>query len=397
MALKSEPLTVAEFTEGIKEFLENNFAFQNVQIRGEISNWKEYRSGFFFALKDDEAVLNCKMWSSYAASLKFSPKDGDEVVVFGSISVYAPRGEYSLVVKSIQPYGEGQAMRELRELVEKLRKEGIFDPSKKRPIPRFPKRIGLICGAHSAAEADLWKNIQRRWPIAEIVEFPSLVQGKEAPKSLLEAFLRAETAELDTLIIARGGGSNEDLSAFNDETLVRAIAERHTPVISAVGHEIDVTIVDLVADLRVSTPTGAAEAATPDQYAIREGLLDYSDRLKGAMLLNLTKRREKVSMIASRPFFKDPMAAYAKTKERVANLELRLKNGYNRVLVAKANRIDVLRSRFEAMNPKKVAERGYSITQTESGKIITSKEDIKAGETIKTIVRDGIITSKVIE
>lgn len=380
----------------IKSKIDGDEELHNVYVKGEISNWKSYNSGFFFDLVDEKkSVIPCILWSDNYLYLPFEPKNGDEVIALGSVSVYVGRGRYNFTVKTLEKFGQGAALLALEALKKKLQAEGLFDISRKKPIPEFPKSIGLIVGDKSAAEADLIKNISRRWPLCEILVFPSLVQGKDAPKELLKALRRAETTEIDILIIARGGGSNEDLSAFNDETLARELYACTIPCISAVGHEIDTTLIDYVSDLRVSTPTGAAEAATPDQQEIRAVLLGAEDALNTAMKNLLSKKRDQLNSLSARPFFKNPSSNYAKAKEEVQQLSKRLEMSLGHLFEMSRNQVRSLSSRLDALNPRNVISRGYSMTTDERGNIVTSVKQIAEGDTLKSVLKDGTITSKV--
>ena len=380
----------------IKSKIDGDEELHNVYVKGEISNWKSYNSGFFFDLVDEKkSVIPCILWSDNYLYLPFEPKNGDEVIALGSVSVYVGRGRYNFTVKTLEKFGQGAALLALEALKKKLQAEGLFDISHKKPIPEFPKSIGLIVGDKSAAEADLIKNISRRWPLCEILVFPSLVQGKDAPKELLKALRRAETTEIDILIIARGGGSNEDLSAFNDEALARELYACTIPCISAVGHEIDTTLIDYVSDLRVSTPTGAAEAATPDQQEIRAVLLGAEDALNTAMKNLLSKKRDQLNSLSARPFFKNPSSNYAKAKEEVQQLSKRLEMSLAHLFEMSRNQVRSLSSRLDALNPRNVISRGYSMTTDERGNIVSSVKQIAEGDTLKSVLKDGTITSKV--
>ena len=391
-------LTVTTVNTLIKYKLEGDSDLRDLTVKGEISNWKRYRSGVFFDLVDGKgSVLSCTIWSDSLLYLTFEPKDGDEVIAYGNISVYAPRGRYSLQVRNLQLFGQGAALLALEALKKKLAAEGLFDPSRKRAIPRFPKAIGIIVGRDSAAEADLLRNIKRRWPLADIYDFPAQVQGADAPKSVIKAILKAQTYPIDTLIVARGGGSNEDLSAFNDEQLVRTLAACKIPTISAVGHEIDITLIDYVSDLRVSTPTGAAEAATPDQEEIREQLLNCEDQLKSKIKTKLSNYRDKLKSISSRPFFQNPGSMYQRTSADVTHLKESLELAMRHLLELRIKRIESLEARLKSINPENVIKRGYSLTMDESGMAITSAKNVKPGQTLKTKLKDGIIVSKVTE
>lgn len=391
-----EPLSVSALNALIKDALEHNGAFQRIRVKGSISNWKEYRSGVFFDLVDERgSTLSCMIWNEAASRLSFDPHDGEEVIAFGSIMVYAKRGRYSLTVYSLEQAGLGARLLALEALKKKLAAEGLFDETRKKPIPSFPKTIGIIVGAKSAAEADLVRNINRRWPIAAIHEFPSLVQGEDAPRSLQKALLSAIEAKVDILIIARGGGSTEDLWAFNDESLARLLASCPLPSISAVGHEIDTTLVDYVSDLRVSTPTAAAEAATPDQNEIKERLIGYEADLKTGLERALDLKKKALTNLSERPFFKNPAAHYEVLLKTVASLEERLCLAARHLTQRKEDAVRVLSAKMKALDPQNTIKRGYSVLSDEKGNVITSVEHIDEGETIRTSLSDGFVYSTV--
>lgn len=395
---KNSYLSVSALNNIIKSKLESDYDLKGIYVKGEISNWKVYRSGVFFDLKDENgSTLSCIIWSNNAERLDFTPKDGDEVLVYGNITVYAQRGRYSLQVFTIQLFGKGSSLLALEALKRKLAKEGLFDLSRKRAIPKMPNNIGIIVGKDSAAESDLRRNILRRWPIANLYIFYAQVQGKESPASIKKALAESEQYPLDVLIVARGGGSNEDLSSFNDESLVRAFAAAKVPFISAVGHEIDVTLIDYVADLRVSTPTGAAEAATPNQDDIRYLLANYENSLNENMLDKINFYKEKVASLSRRSFFLNPKSIYGNCKEKLANKEDELIKSIKQKISNYRNSIETYSERLKAMNPDNVVKRGYSMTLDENGVPIISKKSVKEGQVLKTKVKDGIITSRVIE
>ena len=312
------------------------------------------------------------MFATYANKLAFDPKDGDEVVVLASVDVYTARGTYQLIAYEMNEIGQGEMLLQLEILKKALQKEGLFDVSRKWEINIYPRAVGVITAKNGAAVRDIVTNIKRRYPIADIYVFPSAVQGESAPKELLKAFQKSQEYDLDTLIIGRGGGASEDLSAFNDETLVRAIANSKMPVIAAVGHEIDVTLVDYVADKRASTPTGAAELATVDMREIIQNFQDSIDTMNRAL-------REQV----------DDM------KDDVASLSEELQEAIQDKLDYLAREIKGRKDQLEALNPKQVLSRGYSISMNEKGQVVSSVKDVKPGEKIKTSLKDGSVTSTV--
>lgn len=413
-------LSVSELNARIKYLLEGDEGLGSVFLRAEISNFKVYPSGHaYFTLKDEGSMISAVMWASSLAYLKFRPDNGDKVLVHGKITVYPPKGNYQLTVASMQKDGEGEERKRLRELALKLKKEGLFDESRKRALPLIPKRIAIIAGRGSAGMRDIEVNLAKRWPLAEVLAFPSLVQGKEAPAELIENLEKAKKAKPDVLIIGRGGGSSEDLGAFNDEALVRALSSFPVPSISAVGHEIDVTLTDLVADRRVSTPTAAAIACVPDQYEVMQRLDDMERKIDSEMSSVLNLARERVEKYLSKPYFKNPKALYSNEMEKLNGIGARLDNGMKNILELKGKelsyassrlkplsisrlglckeRLKSLDSRLEALNPEKVLNRGYSITLTSDGKPLRSKKQLSVGETIRTRLKDGIIVSKITE
>ena len=366
-----------------------------VSVRGEIASYKEYPSAIYFDIKDQKSTLTCVMWGSYASRLTFSPKVGDEVVVFGSITLYAQKGRYQFNALSLSLFGKGEALLALQALKEKLQKEGLFDQSRKKEIPSFPTSIGIIVGKDSAAEADLKTNIHRRWPLTELHIYHALVQGKNAPEDIVKALNQASNDKLDTLILARGGGSNDDLDAFNDERVVRAFAAISIPKIAAVGHEIDFTLVDYVADKRVSTPTGAAEAATPDQNEIYMGLLDTESSLISYMKGRIQKEETKLLSLANRPIFLNPSLMYEKGEEKLEALKKRMELSFRNVLLRKEGKLDTLESKLNGLDHHKLLDRGYSLVYNDEGNIVKSVKDVKVGSKIVTRLKDGKITSVV--
>lgn len=368
-------LTVTDINTYVKAVLSSDERLKFVRIKGEISNFKAYPSGhFYFSLKDNDSTISAVMFNNYAKRIAFSPKNGDEVIVLASIDAYVPRGSYNLNVFEMEEVGLGQQLVELEKLKRKLAEEGLFDESRKRPINIYPKAIGVITAPNGAAVRDIVTNIKRRYPIADIYVFPSLVQGEQAPAELLKAFYESQKYDLDTLIIGRGGGASEDLSAFNDEKLVRAVSTSKMPIIAAVGHEIDTTLIDFIADKRASTPTGAAELATVDIREIKKEF-NYS-------LLTMEQ------------------ALTSKVEEKKEDIEL-LKEELNDSLIEKVDNqkieVEHLKAQLEILNPKNVLSRGYSISVDESGKSITSVKNIKKESTIRTILKDGEVISRVTE
>ena len=367
--------SVQDINKYIKNVLTTDENLRFIYVKGEISNYKKAATGhIYFSLKDNESIINAVMFNNYASKLIFEPKTGDEVIVLASIDTYVARGSYQLFIYEMNLKGQGSILEELEKLKKQLAKEGLFDEDRKRKINIYPSNIGIITAKNSAAIKDLTYNILRRYPVANIYFFPSSVQGENAPKELLEAFKKSQEYPLDTLIIGRGGGASEDLSAFNDEALVRAVATSKMPVIAAVGHEIDSTLLDYVADKRASTPTGAAELATVDQREIIQKMTFFMTDMQSTLLNKVNDMEEDIS--------------YYKT-----NLGNTLKNR----LINYQTRLDGERKRIEALNPLKVLARGYSIVKNKSGHVITSIKEVNISDTLYTTLKDGTLASEVKE
>lgn len=367
--------TVQQLNEYIKNVFSRDENLRFILVKGEISNFKIASNGhMYFSLKDAKSQISAVMFNDAARFLNFTPKNGDEVIVVASVSVYEVRGTYQLYIKQMEKRGLGQLLVELEELKKKLAAEGLFDERKKRKINLYPENIGIISALNSAALEDILTNLKRRYPIANLYVFPSAVQGDNAPKELLKAFHLAQEYPLDTLIIGRGGGSSEDLSAFNDETLTRAVSSSRMPVIAAIGHEVDFTLVEYAADARASTPTGAAEKATVDKREIEQYLFESEERLKELLKNNLNKVIENVEDIS-----KD------------------LDEAINRKLSDYQTAIKNLESRLISLNPKQILKRGFSILTNSDGKVITSYKDVEPGDKIKNTLIDGDVYSEVKE
>lgn len=365
--------TVSDVNRYIKSLITNDQNLKFIYVRGEISNFKPGANGhLYFSMKDKECLINVAMFNNYARTLTFVPKNGDEVVILASADVYPARGSYQLLAYEMNQVGQGDILLELEKLKKQLQAEGLFEQSRKRPINIYPKAIGIITAKNSAAIKDLLYNIKRRYPIADIYVFYSAVQGDNAPKELLKAFQESQKYDLDTLIIGRGGGASEDLSAFNDETLVRAIANSKMPVIAAVGHEIDSTLVDFVADKRASTPTGAAELATVDRREIEQRFSYALDDMRQSIQDKLTDMKEDVS-----------------------SLKEELDESIKDFIEENKRTLKSYKDQLDALSPMKVLQRGFSITEAEDGRVISSIEAVNQGDILKTTLKDGTIISKV--
>lgn len=388
--------SVSSLNRHIKQMFDNDFVLRGLRLKGEISNFKRYPSGhIYFTLKDDESNIKAVMYVTYTRFMPPNIKDGDEVIATGYVSVYPPRGEYQFYAQAIDLFGKGNQLLELEMLKKKLAAEGLFDQSRKRKINLFPKAVGVISAPNSAALSDIKTNLLRRNPLIDIKIFPSLVQGSDAPKELLKALNEAKNAEIDTLIIGRGGGASEDLSAFNDETLVRTAAKFPVPIISAVGHEIDFTLIDYIADARASTPTGAAELATIDKREIYDALANFDTDLDEILINKINNYKSKIENIKNRPFFINPKSMYEDGLKEVKNYSERLNLSMNHLIKMKQERIASYKPRLKALSIQGTLNRGFSIMTDNNNHIIKSTKDVDINTSVKTQLSDGYIVSTV--
>ena len=389
-------LSVSELTRLVRGHLEE--AFPEVWVRGEISNLRRPNSGhLYFTLKDESAQLATVMFRELARRLKFQLEDGQGVRAYGRISVYEPRGQYQLVALRLEPEGIGALELAFQQLKEKLEKEGLFRPERKKPIPRFPEHIGLVTSPSGAAIMDILKVLERRFPVLRVTLFPVRVQGEGAAGEI--AFAIDELNRLggpDVLIVGRGGGSLEDLWAFNEEVVARAIARSAIPIVSAVGHEINVTISDLVADRRALTPTEAAQSVAPDREQLGEMLEDLRERLWRGLGEFVDERSARLDVVVRVLEMAHPERLLREGEQRTDELVLRLFNAIRTVAELSRSRLTSAISRLEALSPLKVLSRGFSVTiRQRDGKVIASHEDVSRGEEIRTLLARGRLTSRV--
>ncbi len=413
-----EYITVSKVTDYIGELIGSDSNLKHIFIKGELSNVKLYRSGhLYFTLKDEESQIRGVMFGA-RYKLKFKPKDGMKVLIEGKIEVYKNYGTYQLYVSEISKDGIGDLHRKFEELKEKLNKEGLFDESHKKKIPNFPKRIGVVTAANGAAIRDIITTIQRRWPFCEVLLFPSLVQGDKAAENIVYQIKRSEKFNLDTLIVGRGGGSIEDLWSFNEEIVARAIYDCNTPVISAVGHEIDFTISDFVADLRAATPTAAAEIAVPPYAEIRNAIDQLNLRANLAINKTFDENKSKLDNIVSKQLFTAPREIYAPKEMMLDNIVRRLQHSSESLIMKNKNKLDLLKnsnvlknpeniiknqkenyllqlSKLEILNPLNTLKRGYSLART-NGKVVSSAKQLKSGDNLEVGFEDGNVNTKVI-
>ena len=398
--MENTVLSIAQLNEYIQRKMDNDALLNQVAVRGEISNYKLYPSGHhYFTLKDESSALKCVMFKGNAFRLRFRPENGMKVIAMGKVSVYPRDGAYQLYCTAMAMDGVGDLYAAFEELKRRLSQQGLFDPAHKKSLPRLPGTIGIVTSSAGAAVHDMLRILRKRYPLTKVLLLSVRVQGAEAPGEIAAAIRYANAWKLaDLLIVGRGGGSIEDLWAFNDERVAWAIYESEIPVISAVGHEPDVTISDFVADLRAATPSNAAELAVPD----RDALLQTLDSMEGTMAASLNRQlksaRQHLNMLAASPALKSP-AGYLQQKEK--QLELltnRLIAAQNRNLAQTRQRYISSVSKLDAMSPLKVLMRGYSMTQREEdGMLVRSVCQVQPGDRIRISLSDGSLSAAVVE
>ena len=413
-------ISVSQLTRYIKYKIDNDVNLNEVFLKGEISNFKVHSRGhFYFTLKDEGSRINAIMFASQTKKIKFVPQDGMKVLVTGKISVFEANGGYQIYVNEMLEDGVGNLYIAYEQLKKKLENEGLFNKDHKKEIPHIPKRVGVVTAPTGAAIKDIISTIKRRWPLTEIYLFPSLVQGEDAKEDIVKQIKKAENfyLPLDTLIVGRGGGSIEDLWPFNEEIVARAIYECKVPTISAVGHEIDFTIADFVADLRAPTPTGAAEMAVPQLSDMKNYLNQVNIRLNNTINNKINNNKRKLNDIMARNIFKNPMIIYEKkelyfdsilerlkfslkslTSAKEKEL-IKVKNSYilknpHQLLEKKGNKYLQLVSKLETLSPLLTLQRGYTMTKKE-GKVITKSTDVKKKDIIEIVFSDGSVNAEI--
>lgn len=386
-----EALTVSELNARIKGLIESDPVLGSVCVRGELSNYKVYPSGHhYFTLKDAESSLRCVMFRFAASKLRFRPESGMGVTVWGRVSVYPRDGAYQLYCEDIMPEGAGDLQVAFEQLKEKLQREGLFDPAHKKPIPRYPERIAVITSSAGAAVHDIIRVLRKRWPVAKVILLPVRVQGVEAPPEIVGAIRYANRYKVaDVIITGRGGGSIEDLWAFNDERVARAIYESELPVISAVGHEPDVTIADYVADLRAATPSNAAELAAPDMSELREAIMSARARLDQAVERSIRERRKRLEELGSRRVMRSPTGFIDQRRLELDSIRLRLDSAATRKLGRERQQFAALAAKLDALSPLKVLGRGYSIALDSEGRAVKEAGQLRPGDRLSLRLAKG--------
>jgi exodeoxyribonuclease VII large subunit len=385
-------LSISHLTTILKGIIEDDEDLQDLWVDGEISNLTIARSGHaYFSLKDDQCQFRAVMWRHALARQRMVPREGDRVIAHGNVTLYQPRGEVQLQVDVLQPQGTGVLQLRLEELRQRLDSEGLFDPSRKRPLPEFPERIGVVTSASGAVWHDIQHVVARRFPLAELVLAPCTVQGETAPASIVEALRRIQgEAQPDVIIIGRGGGSLEDLWAFNDERVVRAMYACRVPIISAVGHETDWTLADQVADVRAPTPSAAAELAVPDSAGLDLALEDTAARMKSMMSDLIDRSLQRLDDLSDRLVRTSPQANIETVQETLSQLQDRMDISVRHHLTVSRREVSAMEELLHALSPQGLLERGYAFVEIEGTQSpVRSVRDVTTGAAIVAHVRDG--------
>ena len=388
--------SVSEINRYIKNLIAGELPLQHMLVRGEISNFKQYPSGHcYFTLKDKLSALKCVMFRSYAQHLRFLPVNGLQVIAGGSMAVYERDGVYQLYAESLVPEGTGDLALAFEQLKEKLSAEGLFAEAHKKPLPRFPRKIGVVTSLAGAVLRDIYHVSFRRWPMVQLVLYPVQVQGEGAAEQIVRAIEFFNCSyPVDTLIVGRGGGSMEDLQAFNEEIVVRAVFASRIPVISAVGHETDFTLIDFVSDQRAATPSQAAELAVPDREELQRYLLMLSARLTRGAESELADCRKRLLHLMQRPALKEPQKLLASRRQRLDMAVLKLQQGTRTAMTEKQHGLEVAMEKLEMLSPVQVLRRGYGIVEQE-GKVLSSVREAAAGSLIKVTLKDGSLSARI--
>ena len=392
-------LSVSQINEYIRSRMEDDALLSQVAVKGEISNYKLYPSGHhYFTLKDENAALKCVMFKGNAFRLRFRPENGMKVIALGKISVYPRDGAYQLYCTALTVDGVGDLHAAFEQLKAKLAAQGLFAQEHKKSLPKYPVTIGIVTSSAGAAVHDMLRILGKRYPICRVRLFPVRVQGAEAPGEIASAIRYANQYQMaDLLIVGRGGGSIEDLWAFNDEKVAYAIYESQIPVISAVGHEPDVTIADYVADLRAATPSNGAELAVPDGETLVQTLDAYAASLESMIQKKLRNAAEKLNSVSSASVLRSPLGYLDRREKDLSFLKTRLAASQNQKIAVESNRFTAYIAQMDAMSPLKVMSRGYSIAKTESDEILRSVRQVHIGDLVSILLQDGAIRASVTE
>jgi exodeoxyribonuclease VII large subunit len=392
--------SVADLTLYIQQLLESDYRLQEIWVTGEVSNLSRPASGhLYFTLKDEQASLRCVMWRSQVEFQDHTPQNGEQLEVFGRIGVYEAGGQYQLYAETVRPAGEGERYREFMRLKEKLEQEGLFDPERKRPLPPWPRTVGIVTSPTGAALRDVIQVLERRYPLVSLLLAPATVQGERAPAEIVAALSSLnQHGGSDLILLVRGGGSLEDLWAFNDERLVRAVADSKIPLVTGIGHETDVILADFAADVRAPTPSAAAEISTPDRSALSEDL--YAERfdLTTAFAKQITVKQLALEKLQSRLELASPRTRIDNARQRLDDLWHRMLISVRHDLRIQRQRINGLGHTLRAVHPGEILARGYAIvTQTDDGSVVRSREQVDPGDNVHIQVHDGEFEAEVHE
>ena len=385
-------LTVSQLNRYLKSKFEEDSNLTSVFLTGELSNFTHhYKSGhLYFSIKDTTATIKAVMFSTQSARLRFLPQDGMKVIARGRVSIYEATGQYQLYVEDLQPDGVGALNLAYEQLKAKLEKEGLFAAERKQPIPAYPQRIGVVTSSTGAAVQDILNILSRRYPVAEVILAPVLVQGEGAAQEIADAIERFNALDcVDVLIVGRGGGSIEDLWAFNEERVARAVAASHIPIISAVGHETDFTICDFVADLRAPTPSAAAELAVPNREDLLQLLQSYRYTITQLLERRLSQWKQQVDLLSSSPYLASPDAWIRARRESVALLTSRLRTAMKQNTAQQKTRMAVLVGKLDGLSPLKALNRGFVYAADKTGKLLTDATQVQVGDTIFLTMKNG--------
>jgi len=397
--MAQQVITITQLNEYIRSRMDADPLLTQVAVKGEISNYKMYPSGHhYFTLKDESSALRCVMFKGNAIRLRFRPENGMKIIAMGKVSVFPRDGAYQLYCSAMAMDGVGDLYAAFEQLKKKLAAQGLFDPAHKKPLPKFPGTIGIITSSAGAAVHDMLRILHKRYPLSNVRLLPVRVQGAEAPGEIAAAIRYANHYGLaDLLIVGRGGGSIEDLWAFNDERVAHAIYESRIPVISAVGHEPDVTISDYVADLRAATPSNAAELAVPDQESLRQALDSMSSAMETALNRQLKAAQQHLTILSRSPALQSPTGYLTQRSKSLELLKSRMLSAQNQCISQKNARYIAAVSKLDALSPMKVLTRGYSMAQTERGEVLRSVGQVTLGDRIIISLSDGSLTASVME
>ena len=386
----AEAWSVSELNRYVRQSLEKDFRLQGVRVTGEVSGFRAYPSGhWYFTLKDEAAQVSCVLWRNRAEKLGFTPRDGDAVEAQGNVTLYETRGQYQLDVAWLQRAGEGELYREFTRLKARLEAEGLFAPERKRPLPAWPRTIGLVTSPAGAALRDMLNVIRRRFPMAEVLLSPTPVQGDDAPPQIVAALHALADARPDVIIVARGGGSLEDLWAFNDERVARAMAALPVPVVSGVGHETDFTIADFVADVRAPTPSAAAELVTPSRDQLRNQVNALAAQMAGALSSAIRDKRLSLREQSAQLKALSPQARLANARQRADDLLARAAVAMTHRLALERERWNGLAQALNGVSPLAVLSRGYAVVSHPDGKVVRKASEVKSGDPLRVRVSEG--------